>query len=106
MRIYSNKFRIRPLSMAIAAALVSSNAPAAAVSWVPNADGFWDVVANWSSSPALPVAADNVTLDVGGATARTITHRNGTTTINSLVSQENLSITGGSLTLASASSVG
>ncbi len=73
---------------------------AAAVNWTPNADGFWDIATNWSSTPALPGAADDVTLDVAGLV--TITHRSGTTTINSLTSQENLVVSGGSLTVSNA----
>ena len=69
------------------------------VNWAPNADGFWDVTTNWSSNPALPGAADDVTIDVGGATVRTITFRSGAATINSLTSQENLALTGGTLAL-------
>src|SRR5688572_16586585 len=65
---------------------------AAAVVWV-DATGFWDVAGNWN--PSLPGATDDVTINVGGL--QTITHRTGTNTINSVSSDENLSITGGSL---------
>ena len=79
-------FRLRPLAAAVMAAAFSSGVGAVPVNWGPNADGFWDVGANWSSSPALPGAADDVTIDVGGATVRTTTFRSGNQTINSLVS--------------------
>ncbi|NOT12602.1 MAG: hypothetical protein HOP23_12330 [Methylococcaceae bacterium] len=76
---------------------------ASPVNWTTNADGFWDVTANWSSNPALPGVADDATLDVGAALVRTITHRSGTDTINSLTSQEILLINGsGSLTVSGA----
>ena len=95
--------RLSPL--ALSAALIFGSASAAPVNWVPNADGFWDVATNWSSNPALPGAADNVTIDVGGATVRTITHQSGTDTINSLTSQENIALTGGTLNLNAASMI-
>ena len=102
-------FRLASHSLALALALIGAlyqgAAAAAAVNWVPNADGFWDVVTNWSSNPALPGAADNVTLNVGGATVRTITHQSGDDTINSLSSQENFALTGGSLSLNAASTI-
>ncbi|MBI2799678.1 MAG: choice-of-anchor D domain-containing protein [Gammaproteobacteria bacterium] len=72
------------------------------MNWVPNADGFWDVATNWSSNPALPGTADDVTIDVGGATVRTITHQTGTDVINSLTSNEDLAVTGGALTINNA----
>ncbi len=99
--------RIRPLSRALIHALsilsiagLSGPASAAAVNWTTGGDGFWDIATNWSSNPTLPSAADDVTLDVAGLV--TITYRLGTTTINSLTSQENLLVTGGSLTVANA----
>ena len=93
------------LALALIGALYQGVAAAAAVKWVPNADGFWDVVTNWSSNPALPSAADSVTINVGGATVRTITHQFGTDTVNSLLSQENFALTGGSLSLNAASTI-
>ena len=74
----SSSFRLRPLSVAILTALFHNAAYAAPVSWVPDADGFWDVVTNWSSNPALPLSTDDVTLNVGGAAVRTVTRRSGT----------------------------
>src|SRR5206468_4162141 len=63
------------------------NSAAATVSWLPNADGFWHVAANWSSNPLLPGPTDDVVIDVGGAAVRTITHSQGSTTVLSLTSQ-------------------
>ncbi|HQR72047.1 MAG TPA: hypothetical protein PLE54_15690, partial [Burkholderiaceae bacterium] len=90
---------IHALSMLSAAGL-SGPASAAAISWTPNADGFWDIATNWSSNPALPGAADDVTLNVAGLV--TVTYRSLATTINSLTSQENFVVSGGSLTVANA----
>ena len=104
---HSSLLRLKPLSRAVAHALgvlsmagMAGSVSAAAVSWTLNADGFWDVVTNWSSNPALPGAADDVTLNVAGVV--TVTHRSGTNTINSLTSQESLVVSGGSLTVANA----
>src|SRR4249920_1665168 len=53
--------RIMALSRAVMHALgvlsiagMAGSVSAAAVNWTLNADGFWDVVTNWSSNPALP----------------------------------------------------
>ena len=99
--------RIKPLCRALIPALsmlsiagLSGTASAAAVNWTTGGDGFWDIATNWSSNPTLPGAADDVTLDVAGLV--TITHRSGTTAINSLISQENLVVSGGNLTVANA----
>ncbi len=81
------------------------NSFVAGTAWLPNNDGDWAVAGNWSSAPALPGPADDVILDVGGPTARTITHSAGTDAINSLTSQENLVLSGGSLSLAQASQI-
>jgi hypothetical protein len=71
-------------SVSIATTLAFAAMPGATlgapISWTPDADGFWDVAANWSSNPLLPGAADDVTIDVGGAVVRVITHRTGSTT--------------------------
>ncbi len=80
-------------SIALATALA---APAGAVSWVINADGNWNVPANWSTG-RLPGIVDYVLIDVGGPTVRRITHNSGTTEIRSLTSAEDLWVTGGTL---------
>ncbi|MFQ3664953.1 MAG: choice-of-anchor D domain-containing protein [Sphingomonadaceae bacterium] len=73
-------------------------AQSATVIWAPNSDGFWDISANWS--PGLPEALDDVIIDVGGPTVRTITFRTNIVTVNSLASKENLFVTGGELTIS------
>ena len=85
----SVSFRLRPLTAAILATLINNAAHAAPVSWAPDADGFWDVVTNWSSNPALPSSSDDVTINVGGVAVRTVTHSSGTDIVNSVTSQEN-----------------
>src|SRR5437588_815426 len=74
--------------------LVCSPAYGVVVNWA-DASGDWDTPANWSSNPALPGPTDDVTISVTGVP--TITHSTGTDTINSLTSNANLALTGGSL---------
>ncbi|MBI2802375.1 MAG: hypothetical protein HYX63_19190, partial [Gammaproteobacteria bacterium] len=83
----------------------TATANAAVVNWVPNADGGWEIATNWTSNPALPGVADDVILDVGGVTVRTITHSVGNHVVNSLLSQENFTLSGGSLSLQAASTI-
>lgn len=65
-----------------------------------DADGSWHTAANWSSNPALPGAADDVTISVGGANVRTVTYSSSaTTSIRSLYSDEALLLSGGRLRL-------
>lgn len=65
------------------------------VSWVLNADGYWGLGSNWSGD-VVPGPMDDVCLDV--ATNVTITHRQGTLTVNSVRSEEGLILSGGVLT--------
>jgi hypothetical protein len=61
----------------------------------------WDTPANWSTD-SLPGPADDVTI---GATATVVHSDDDSDTINSLTSSGTLSITGGTLSIASASTV-
>jgi fibronectin-binding autotransporter adhesin len=82
---------------AIGALFTSEWAAAAPVSWSVDADGDWQTATNWSSNPLLPNTADDVTIDVGGVTARTITVSGAVPGVHGLVSEENLTLNGGSL---------
>ena len=64
----------------------------------------WSVAANWSGD-VLPGAADDVIIDVPGSV--TITHTSGADSINSLslASNDTLSLSGGSLSIATASTL-
>ena len=74
----------------------------AAVSWDGGGDGInWSDGLNWSTN-ALPTSADDVTISVPGTI--TVTHASGNDTIRSLTSAENLSITGGNLTVTTGAS--
>jgi fibronectin-binding autotransporter adhesin len=75
----------------------------AAVSWDGGGGNFgWTTPDNWSNN-ALPTSADDVTIDIPAAI--TVTISSGAQSINSLTCAENLTISGGSLTLAAPSSV-
>ena len=86
-----------PAIVLIAAAIVAGTGPArsATINWT-GGTSFWDLVANWSSTPLLPGAADDVVINVAGV--QTITHRSGTDTVSSLsiTGDDLLAITGGS----------
>ena len=74
----------------------------AAVSWDGGGDGInWSDGLNWSTN-ALPTSADDVTISVPGTI--TVTHASGNDTIRSLTSAENLTITGGQLTVTTGAS--
>ncbi|MBX9606134.1 MAG: choice-of-anchor D domain-containing protein, partial [Gammaproteobacteria bacterium] len=98
-------FALRPLPLAIAAALLQTPASAAVVTWTNDANGVWDVASNWSSAPALPGATDDVQLNLLSATRRTISLNGGDFTVASLTSAQNLTLNFGTLTLNGASTV-
>src|SRR3954447_19520474 len=80
------------------ALMVSFHARAATVTWVPDADGAWITATNWSSNPALPGAADDVTINVAGD--RLITLTGGSTqTIKSLLSSERFALNNATLVI-------
>ena len=70
----------------------------ATVEWVFDGDGFWDVGSNWSTGQA-PQPGDDVVID-RPAGNYTITHRSGTSQINSLAGSERLVVSGGVLEVA------
>ena len=65
--------------------------------WKNPAGGDWSVPSNWTSG-TVPGVNDDVVIDVPSALV-TITHSSGTDTVKSLVSNENLTLSGGSLTV-------
>lgn len=68
------------------------------VSWVVDADGFWDDPANWSTG-SVPGPDDDVVID-RPAGSFTIAHRQGNNMVRSLHSAEALVVSGGVLTVA------
>jgi hypothetical protein len=76
----------------------------AQVNWAVDADGYWDVAANWVDDLGihrLPAAADDVSID-RKAGKFAVTVRNGGQAARSLIiaGDERLAITGGTLTVA------
>ena len=98
MRRSSKRTGLASLAAVLAAA-VSAPAEAAVINWL-GGSSFWDIATNWGSNPLLPGLADDVVINVAGA--QTVTHRSGTNTINSLsiLGDDVLAVTGGSLTVA------
>jgi len=77
----------------------------AVITWDGGGEDFdWNNPANWDTDQ-LPGPGDDVVIDIADFDA-TITHADGTTEINSLDSSEGLSLTGGSLTVATTASFG
>ncbi len=88
----------------VAAVLAAPAAFGATVNWMPTAGGQWDVATNWSSNPSLPGSADAVSI-TSGTTVFTVTHSIGNDSILSLNSTRNLTLSGGSLAIAQASTI-
>ena len=65
-------------------------------SWLPDADGDWNVAGNWTGS-GLPTLRQRILLDVGGANVRTITHASGNTELHELRNFERIVLSGGTL---------
>src|ERR1043165_7069983 len=78
----------------------------AAVNWTGGGDGVtWTDARNWSSNPVLPGAADDVVISLPAANP-TISLSSGTQSIHSLLSDEAMNLTGGTLSVAAASQIG
>ena len=75
----------------------------ATVNWVSTSSGDWNVASNWSTH-AVPGSGDDVVINVSGATP-SITISAGTELVHSIAASDPLSITGGSLTVTSASTI-
>ena len=78
------------------------------VSWINAVGGDWDIASNWSSSPSIPGAADDVLISLANGPNHDITHSSGAAdTINSLtVTGNNLfSLSAGSITVSGAASL-
>ncbi len=89
-----------------AAVLSAARLPAATpVTWLLDTSGTWSTASNWSSSPALPGPSNDVFIDPSGGTTITVTHSQGNDTVHSLQCDENMVLSGGSLTVSAASQV-
>lgn len=77
----------------------------AAVAWDGGAgDNLWHSAANWSTN-VVPTAADDVTISVPGSPLVTFNSSAGSQSIRSLVSDEELSFTGGTLALTTTANI-
>ena len=73
------------------------------ITWDGGGDGSsWDDALNWDTD-TLPGASDDVIIDDPGSI--TVIHSTGTTSINGLTCKENLTFSGGSLSIAAASTI-
>jgi hypothetical protein len=73
-----------------------------AVSWTNANGGDWDTASNWSTG-SLPGPADDVSITI--AVSNPITHSSSTDSVHSLTCTDPLTISGGSLSLAAASTI-
>ncbi len=74
----------------------------ATVNWINAGGGDWDTAANWSSG-AVPGPSDDAVINIPGIT---ITHAAGVDdTVHSLASQDAITLSAGSLSLAAASTI-
>jgi hypothetical protein len=76
--------------------------PPNTVFWINTSGGDWSTATNWSTGK-VPGATDDVVIDEPGNV--TITHSGGTDSIHSLQSEDALVLSGGSLSLATASTL-
>src|SRR4051812_45741506 len=87
------QFQAFCLVLALTGLVTSRPAAAAPASWAVDADGLWITPTNWSTNPALPGPADDVAISVPGDRLITLSG-GGTQVINTLVSDERLTIGG------------
>uniref|UniRef100_UPI0027BA5A4A two-partner secretion domain-containing protein n=1 Tax=Methyloversatilis sp. TaxID=2569862 RepID=UPI0027BA5A4A len=75
-----------------------------ASTWISQASGFWDIASNWAGG-LLPTASTDVVIDQAGELTITVRSTGGPITINSLFSNENISVISGTLTLLDDSTI-
>jgi hypothetical protein len=71
----------------------------ATITWINPSGGDWDTPANWSSG-AVPGPSDDAVINLPEIT---VTHSSGTDSVNSITSQDQIVLGGGTLAVASAS---
>src|SRR5204863_6870655 len=72
------------------------------VFWTNPGSGNWEDPANWSTNPSLPGTSADVCINVSGIT---VSISSANATINSLISQANITLSGGTLAPAAASTI-
>lgn len=71
------------------------------VTWINPSGGDWDTPSNWSSG-ALPGPSDDVVINQPDIT---VTHNGGNDSVNSITSQDPITLNGGTLGVAAASTI-
>ena len=98
-----NGLHLYALHTMIAGTIAGGVISPATVDWVSTASGNWNVGSNWSTG-TVPTSNEEVIINVPGATP-TITISSGSDSVYSIAASDPLSITGGSLTVTSASTI-
>jgi hypothetical protein len=98
-RLTSNHSHLHPIALAAALAGMMGSAAADTVTWCNASSGYWDTSANWC--PSAPTAASDALL--GGANTE---FRSGSQDLQSFVGTGQLTLSGGTLSPAQASSIG
>ena len=93
--------RVRPTSPAME--ILEDRQLLATVYWISSTSGDWNTKADWSSGN-VPGPSDDAVINVTGATP-TVTISTGNQSVHSIAASDPLSITGGSLTVASNSTI-
>jgi hypothetical protein len=79
------------------------------VTWINPAGGDWSVANNWLDASTgqnrVPAAGDDVVINESQAGSITITHTTGDDSVNSLTSNQNIVLSGGSISIAAASEI-
>jgi probable HAF family extracellular repeat protein len=88
--------RFRPLPIRLEERTLLST-----VSWINPSGGDWDTPSNWSTG-AVPGPSDAVVINLPGIT---VTHTAGDDSVNSITSHDPIALNGGSLSIASASTI-
>ncbi len=98
-----NGLHVYALNTTIAGTITGGVISPVTVNWISTASGNWNVGSNWSTG-VVPTSNEAVVINVAGATP-TITISSGSESVYSIAASDPLSITGGSLTVTSASTI-
>jgi hypothetical protein len=97
--VHRLRARLHPLAAAVSLLLATGPTPAGVVDWIGPDASFWDLVTNWS--PGFPGASSDVHMGAFNTELRS-----GAFSLQSLTGSGQLTLSGGSLSLAAASSLG
>ena len=98
-------FRTFHRASSVACLMAAASSYAAPVAWTGAAgDNLWHTPGNWSPV-GIPSSTDDVTIDVAGTPTILFNATTGTRSVNSLVLNEKLTLSGGKLTVVSTADV-